>query len=232
MRFSSPLRRGRLLVRYKRFLADVELDTGERLTAHCPNPGSMAGLAEPGSAVLLSESDNPQRKLRHTWELVRCGDTWVGIHTGRSNGIIGEAIHAGRIRPLRGYATLRREVAYGRNSRIDLLLEHPHKPPCYVEVKSVTLADGRLAMFPDAVTERGAKHLDELCTMVDQGARAVLCFLVQREDCTRMAPASAIDPRYAASLRRAASHGVEVHCYRARVRPRHIEVERKLPVLL
>ena len=187
MRFVDPLISGRLVRRYKRFLSDIELKNRDRVTAHCPNPGSMLGLAEPGMAVWLSPSRNPARKLAFTWELVDAGASLVGINTGWANEVVAEALEARRIEELAGYPELRREVRYGENSRIDFLLEAPGRPACYVEVKSVTLRrDGR-AEFPDAVTARGTKHLGELSDMVAAGSRALESadgFLFHREAVT------------------------------------------------
>ncbi len=237
MRFAEPLIAGRLLKRYKRFLSDVELQDGERVTAHCPNPGSMMGLAEPGMAVWLSPSRNPARKLAYTWELVDAGPSLVGINTGWANAIVAEAWRAGQIPELTGYDGLRREVRYGKNSRIDLLLESDSRPACYVEIKSVTLsrpgaggANGAAAEFPDAVTARGAKHLAELAAMAEQGARAVMLYLVQRSDCARLAIAADIDPAYDRAFADARSRGVEAICYGCKVGPEAIELDRPLPL--
>lgn len=236
MRFLDPLISGRLVRRYKRFLSDVELTNGERVTAHCPNPGSMLGLAEPGLAVWLSPSRNPARKLAFTWELVDAGTSLVGINTGWANPVVAEACAAQRIGELAGYPELRREVRYGENSRIDLLLKAPDRAACYVEVKSVTLRrdDGRVARpraeFPDAVTARGAKHLGELARVVEAGGRAVLFYLVQRGDCRRVTVASDIDPGYARAFEDARARGVEAFCYDCKVGPEGIELDRRLPV--
>ena len=217
MKFAAPLISGRLVKRYKRFLADVVLDEGnEEITAHCANSGSMKGLLADGADVILSYHDSPKRKLKYSWELVRAqkqDGTWgalVGINTGLPNKIVEEAILAGKITSLDGYENLRREVKYGKNSRIDILLEDENKPPCYVEVKNVTLSreDG-LAEFPDAVTSRGAKHLQELSDMVAEGHRAVMVYLVQRPDCTRFSIAADIDATYAEELKAARKAGVE-----------------------
>lgn len=233
MKFPDPLIPGCLARRYKRFLADVELEGGELVVAHCANPGSMLGLAEPGMRVWLSPARNPARKLKYSWELTAIGDGLVGIHTGHPNGIVAEAIAAGRVPELAGYESLRREVRYGRNSRIDLLLESPERPPCYVEVKNVHLSRRQsVAEFPDSVTERGAKHLEELARVAESGARATMFFLVQREDCRRLAIAADIDPVYDRALRAARARGVETLCYACRVGREGIELDRPLPLAL
>ena len=236
MRYFPPLLSGRLIRRYQRFFADIALDDawhgGATITAHTPNTGAMTGCAEPGSAVWVSRDDKPHRKLHYTWELASSDGAWVGVHTGRANALAQEAIEAGVIRELAGCARIRREVPYGENSRIDLLLEGDGVAPCYVEVKSVTLGRGGVALFPDAVTERGAKHLRELMAAVERGARAAMLFAVQREDCARFAPADAIDPEYGVLLRRAARAGVILLAYRARVNPEEVRLECALPVEL
>ena len=233
MRFPDPLIRGRLVRRYKRFLSDVELASGEQVVAHCANPGSMLGLADPGAEVWLSPSRNPARKLKYSWELVAAGDGLVGINTGHPNAIVAEALAGDRIPELTGYQNRRREVRYGRNSRIDLLLEQEGRPPCYVEVKNVTLKRGaEAAEFPDAVTQRGAKHLAELADMARSGARAVMFFLVQRGDCDRLEIAGDIDPDYQSAFADALAHGVEAMCYDCEVAPEAIELNRGLAVAL
>ncbi len=231
MEFADPLIPGTLVRRYKRFLADVALRDGETVTAHCANSGSMMGVAEPGAEVWLSPARNPSRKLKYTWELVRDGDGLVGVNTAHPNTIVAEAIAGGAIAELRDYESLRREVRYGRNSRIDILLESPDRPPCYVEIKSVTLRrNGGPAEFPDSVTARGAKHLDELSDMVAGGARAVMLYLVQRADCDRFRLAADIDPAYAAALESALAAGVETLCHACRLSPVAIELDRALPL--
>ena len=234
MRFSQPLVRGRLLRRYKRFLADIELDGGEIVTAHCANPGSMLGLKDPGISAWLSKSDNPKRKLAWSLEVVEVdagrGPTLVGINTGHPNRLVEDAITAGAIAELTGYETLRREVKYGKNSRIDLLLSNDGTPDCYVEVKNVHLVrEPGLAEFPDSVTARGAKHLDELSDMVKQGARAAMFYLVQRGDTERVMIARDIDPVYGEALDRARKAGVEVVAYGCEVTAEGIEVTGALP---
>lgn len=235
MQFQTPLVRGRLIKRYKRFLADVELEGGEIITASCANTGSMRGLVEPGVTVWLSESDSPTRKYRHTWEMVEHdgghGPTIVGINTGHPNKIVGEAIEAGKITPLKGYATLRREVKYGKNSRIDILLEDVKKGLCYVEIKNVHfLRKPGLAEFPDSVTVRGAKHLAELSDMVADGHRAAMIYLVQRADAKRLKLARDIDPGYGKAFDLAAKAGVEAFAYRCDLSEQGINLARKIPV--
>ncbi len=231
MKIPHSLIPGRLLRRYQRFLADVELADGAVVTAHCPNSGSMLGCAVPGYEVLLSRSGNPDRRLPYTWELVRANGCWVGINTALPNRLVREGIEQGIVSELRGYGSIRQEVRYGsERSRIDLLLEGPGL--CYVEVKNVTLVDEGMARFPDAVTERGQKHLRELMAMVESGARSVNFFVVQRADARAVAPADAIDPAYGRLLRQAAAAGVELLAYQARVTPEEIVLCRPLPIVL
>ena len=233
LRFDSPLIPGTLVARYKRFFADVRLDNGAVVTAHCPNTGSMLGCNAPGARVWLSESDNPKRKLGYTWELVEAHPgVLVGIHTGRANRLVEEAIQGGVIGELSRYAQLRREVKFGReSSRIDLCLSGPGLPDCYVEVKNVTAAVGDgVAIFPDAVSTRGAKHLRELMYMAESGHRAVLLFCVQRADVAEVRPADAIDPDYGATLRQALSAGVEAMAYRSAVTPTGLSIRDRIPV--
>jgi sugar fermentation stimulation protein A len=231
MHFSDPLVEGRLIKRYKRFLADVELVSGEVITAHTANTGSMLGCAAPGSRVWLSLSDNPKRKCPYTWELVEAsGNVLVGINTQLSNGLVREAIETGAVVELTGYDTIRGEVRYGQEkSRIDLLLEGK-AAPCYVEVKNVTLAEGGLGYFPDAVTVRGTKHLRELMHVVQEGGRAVIFFCVQREDVEEFRPADHIDPVYGETLREALDSGVEALAYGACLSPQTIVLKKALPV--
>jgi sugar fermentation stimulation protein A len=228
--FPSPLIPGRLIRRHKRFLADVELETGQLVTAHTPNTGRMTGCSSPGSRVYLSEAESPKRKLRYTLEIVRAGSVLVGVNTLVPNRLIRDAITAGEIPELQGYDSIRSEVAYGEASRIDLLLEKPGTR-CYVEIKNVTLADRGVARFPDAVTKRGRKHLEELKRAVRRRRqRGVVLFLVQRGDCRRMAPADGIDPEYGRTLREVMAAGVEALAYRARVTSRSIRLDRRIPV--
>lgn len=236
MRFPAPLRRGALVRRYKRFLADVDLDSGERIVAHCPNPGSMAGLAEPGAEVWLSPAANPERKLRWSWELVRDAATGslVGINTGRANAIVEEALRAGRVEPVPAGSAIRREVRYGKGSRVDFVVTPEAGPPCHVEVKSVTLrrsqAAPHIGEFPDAVTARGARHLRDLASVCAAGGRAMLLYLVQREDCAAVRLAADIDPAYAEAAGTAHAAGVAFHAVGCRISPGGIAAAGPLPV--
>lgn len=235
MIFDPPLLRGTLIRRYQRFLADVRLDSGESVTAHCPNSGSMLSVHRPGAEVWVSPALNPARRLRHTWELVVIDGTLIGINTARPNRLVAEAIAAGAIPELLGYDVVRREVRYGRNSRIDLLLEGPDRPPCYVEIKNVTMRRGGNAdapvEFPDSVTERGTKHLRDLTDVVRGGARAMTVYLAQRGDGARFAIAEDIDPVYAAAFDTAVAGGVEMVCYRCEVTAAEVRVSDRLPIL-
>jgi len=231
MKLPHPLYPGRLIRRYQRFLADVLLDSGETVTAHCPNSGSMKGCNLPGSRVYLSVSSNPKRKYPHTWELVESDGVWAGINTALPNRVVHEAIALGEIPELCGYDAIRPEVPYGSASRIDLLLTG-RLPPCYVEVKNVTMVEGERALFPDAVTTRGQKHLRELMEVVRRGERGVIFFLVQRSDASAVAPADAIDPEYGRLLRLAVAGGVEALAYRTVVTPDAIRISCRLPVTL
>lgn len=234
MQFDAPLIPATLVRREKRFLAHCLLADGRAIVAHCPNTGSMLGCADPGSRVWLSESDRPGRKYRHTWEIVEVAGVAVGIHTGRTNALVAEAIGAGALPSLAGYPMLRREVRYGdEGSRIDILLEGGAGPACYVEVKNVTAAvANRIALFPDARTERGEKHLRELARMVAAGHRAAVVFAVQRNDADAVRPADEIDPAYGTALRLAAAQGVELIAARWRVSDAGIAFERVVPVRL
>ncbi len=226
-----PLIAGTLVRRYKRFLADVILEDGSSVTAHCPNSGSMKGCASPGSRVLLSRSANPGRAYPLTWELVESDGCWAGINTSLPNRLVREAIENGTAGELQGYDSIRPEVPYGQRSRIDLLLEGP-VGRCYVEVKNVTLVEGDRALFPDAVTVRGQKHLNELMGVVREGDRGVIFFTVQRGDAESVSPADAIDPEYGRLLRLALDSGVEALAYRAVVSPEEIRLTQRLPVIL
>ncbi len=224
MKFPDPLIKGTLVKRYKRFLSDIVLESGEEITAHCANSGTMLSVNDPGSEVWVSPARNPDRKLKYTWELIRVGKSLVGINTALPNKIVQEAIEDGTVPELQGYATLRREVKYGKNSRIDILLEDKTKPLCYVEIKNVTMRRGEVAEFPDAVTARGTKHLGELADQVKAGHRAVMFYLIQREDCESFTLADDIDPAYAEALGAARKAGVEVLAYKCSLTPEEIKV--------
>ena len=232
MKFGQTLISGTLLRRYKRFLADVELDDGRVVTAHTPNTGSMLGCCEPGSRVWLSDSGNPERKYPLGWELVETAPgVLVGINTGLPNRLVEEGISNGVISELQGYAGINREVRYGmENSRIDLLLQGSGKPDCYVEVKNVTLAQDGIGYFPDAVSERGSKHLRELAEVVAAGKRGVIFFCIQRNDVHEFRPADTIDRIYGDTLRLVVDSGVEALAWRADVSPEEIRLDKKLPV--
>lgn len=231
MQIDAPLLRGRLLRRYKRFLADVELPGGEVVVAHCPNTGSLLGCTPEGAPAVLRDSENPARKLRYTWQTVEVDGTWVNVDTSLPNAVVAEAIERGDVPELAGYDGMRREVKYGKSSRIDVLLERPGER-CYVEVKSTTLARGDVALFPDAVTERGRKHLEELADQAAAGDRAVIFFLVSRGDVEAFAPADDIDPEYGRVLRDVVERGVEALAYTTAVEPGSLEVARRLPIRL
>ncbi len=238
----GTLQRGKLIRRYKRFLADVELPSGEVVTVHCPNPGRMTSCGEPGRPVLISDSGNPKRKLRHTLEMIRMGRTWVGVNTARPNRAVAAFVAAGKIPEIAGYGQLLTEVRYGAEgrSRIDLLLRDPagERSDCYVEVKNATYRTREAgekrpvytAAFPDAVTERGKKHLLDLAGVVERGERGVIFFFVGRADCQRFRPADEVDPAYGETLRRVAGEGVEILAYRMRFSPRRITLVDRLPV--
>jgi sugar fermentation stimulation protein A len=231
MRWPHPLIPGRLIRRYKRFLADVALEGRGEVTVHCPNPGRMTGLDAPGARVWLSLAGNLKRKLPHTLELVEADGGLVGINTMHPNRLVEEAIRAGRIEELAGYPEIRREVGYDGFSRIDLLLSAPGRPDCYVEVKNVHLRRSALAEFPDAVTARGARHLGAMRRQVAAGARAVLVYVVQRTDCAAFAVAEDIDPIYAGAFRDALAGGVEALCRACTISLDQIELAVPLPIL-
>jgi sugar fermentation stimulation protein A len=235
MRFAAPLIPATLIKRYKRFLADVTLPDGSAITAHVANPGAMTGLATPGARVWLSKSDKAGRKLPHSWELVEAdfgrGLELVGVNTAHPNPLVGAALAAGAIPELAGYDAIRREVKYGRNSRVDFLLESAGRPACYVEIKNVHLMrQPGLAEFPDAKTERGAKHLDELGDMVALGHRAVMLYLIQIGSAERFTLARDIDPKYGAAFDRARSRGVEAMAWKCLIAMDGIEIAEPVPM--
>src|SRR6202166_1519457 len=235
MRFASPLIPATLVRRYKRFLADVTLTSGEEITVHVANPGSMTGLAAPGSRVWLSKSASVTRKLSFSWELVEVdfggGAELVGVNTGHPSLLVAEALAAKAIPELAGYASVRREVKYGKNSRVDFLLESEGRPPCYLEIKNVHLMRHQgLAEFPDCVTARGAKHLDELGVMVAQCARAMMLFVIQIGSATRFALARDIDPGYGAAFDRAQNMGVTAAAWTCAISRDGIAIASPIPI--
>lgn len=234
MKYAHELFHGTLIKRYKRFLADIKLDSGEIVTAHCANSGSMLTLKDEGNEVWLSPAANPKAKLNYKWEIVKVAEIMVGINTSLPNKLVEEAILDGTITELQGYKNLRREMKYGKNSRIDLFLsDHENgQPDCYVEVKSVTLSRNKnLGEFPDSVTSRGTKHLGELKDMVSEGYRSVMLYLAQRHDLESFKVASDIDPTYADALKVAKDNGVEAYCYICEITPTAINVDRSIPIL-
>jgi sugar fermentation stimulation protein A len=236
MLFSTPLISGTLIQRYKRFLVDARLDDGSVITGTCANTGSMIGLNAPGMRVWFSTSDSPTRKYKHTWELVEAdlgrGPHLVGINTQHPNKLVEEAIRAGKLAPVKGFADLKREQKYGRNSRIDILMSDPAKGLAYVEVKNVHLSrKAGLAEFPDSVTERGVKHLVELSDMVRAGHKAVMVYLIQRADVTKLAFARDIDVTYANAFDAAMKAGVEAVALRCKLSTTEIVVEKTVPIV-
>jgi sugar fermentation stimulation protein A len=236
MRFPFPLIPATLIRRYKRFLADVRLASGEEITVHVANPGAMTGLAEPGARVWLSKSASATRKLPYSWELVEvdfgAGPELAGVNTGHPNLLVAEALAAKAIPDLAGYASVRREVKYGKNSRIDFLLEWPGEPPCYVEIKNVHLMRrAGLAEFPDCITARGAKHLDELAAMAVAGARATMLFVVQIGSAEHFSLASDIDPTYGRAFDRARKLGVGAEAWKCTISRDGIEIAAPIPIV-
>ena len=235
MKFHAPLIKGQLIKRYKRFMADVTLANGDVVTAHCANSGSMISVDEPGAEVWLSPAKNPDRKLKFTWEMIRIKRSLVGINTQHPNTLVAEAIVAGKVPSLTGFDNLRREVKYGNNSRIDVLLEMADGRNCYVEVKNVTmrrdLSKGAPVEFPDGITARGAKHLAELSDMVKEGHRAVMFYLLQRGDADSMAIARDIDPTYGEALDKARKSGVEVVAFKCKLTQKEIKVAKPVEFL-
>jgi sugar fermentation stimulation protein A len=230
MDFPSPLAPGVLVSRYKRFFADVALDDGTEITAHCPNPGAMLGLNTPGLRAWVSASSDPKRKLPWTLELVEADGGLVGINTMHPNRLVAEALAADHFPELTGYATHRREVRYGENSRVDFLLEAPDRAPCWLEVKNCHLRrSGTLAEFPDCVAARSLKHLKELTAMVAAGQRAVMLFVIQRTDCDAFSACHDLDPAYAKGLTEAAANGVEVLAYGCEITVQAVRMAQPVP---
>jgi len=231
MHFETPLQAATLVKRYKRFLADVVTDEGREITVHCPNSGSMRGCSTPGSRVMLSTSANPKRKYPQTLEMVQEGNTWIGVNTMLTNKIVGEAILEGRIKELQKIDTLKREVKTSKSSRLDLLLERGDEK-IYVEIKNCSLVEDGWAMFPDAVTTRGTKHLNELASLVEQGYQGIIFFCIQRMDADRFRPAAHIDPVYAETLTEVLKKGVQILAYRAELSPEQIIVQNSIPCVI
>jgi sugar fermentation stimulation protein A len=222
--------RGVVVQRYKRFFVDMVLDDGREITAHCPNPGAMLGLKDPGLAAWVSWSGDPKRKLAWTLQLVEADGGLVGVNTMLPNKLVAEALAADAIPELAGYATVRPEVKYAEASRVDFLLTHSDRPPCWLEVKNCHYRrDGTLAEFPDCVAARSARHLKDLAAEVAKGARAVQLFVIQRTDCDSFAACEDLDPVYARGLSDAAEAGVEVLCYRCDISPDEIRISRRIP---
>lgn len=230
MLLPQPMQRGVLTARYKRFFADVTLDDGRAIIAHCPNPGAMLGLNTPGLPAWVSPAAGAKRKLAWTLELVEADGDLVGINTLHPNRLVAEALAEQRIAELDGYAVHRREVRMGEASRVDFVLEAPDRPRCWLEVKNCHLRrDGSLAEFPDCVAARSSRHLVELAARVAEGDRAVQLFVIQRTDCDRFAACAELDPAYAAGLEHAASAGVEVLCYACDISESEIRIARRVP---
>ncbi len=222
MKFDNKLIKAKLIKRYKRFLTDVELEDGSVVVAHCTNSGSMKTCIEEGAPVYLSPATDPKRKTKFTWEMIFMNGDWIGINTIIPNKLAFEAIKNGEIEKLRGYTFVKREVKFG-DSRFDIYAENETEK-CFVEVKNVTMKVGNHALFPDAVTTRGRKHLETLIEVKKSGIRAVMLYVIQRMDIEVFGPAEDIDPEYAKSLRKAIKHGVEVIAVQAKVSPEGIEI--------
>lgn len=231
MQFTPALKEAVLIRRYKRFLADVRCPDDSEMTIHCPNTGSMRSCSKPGSPVCYSTSDNPKRKYPHTLEMVRVNSTWVGVNTSRTNHIVAEAFKNGAISEFQHFDNLRQEVKTSEGTRLDLMLTNGSKK-IYVEIKNCSLVENGCARFPDAVTARGTKHLNELMRLVERGHTTTIFYLVQRLDADRFEPAAAIDPLYARTLSEAHTKGVRILVYQASVTPRSIEIVRPLPYRL
>lgn len=226
MKFKTPLIQGKLIRRYKRFLADIELESGEIVIAHCTNSGSMKTCIQEGAPVYLTPVNDPKRKTKLTWEMIFINGNWVGINTSVPNVLAFESIRDGKIKKLKGYSSVRREVVFG-DSRFDIFAENGHEK-CFVEVKNVTMKEGEFALFPDAVTIRGKKHLETLIQVKKQGIRAAMLYVIQRMDVEKFGLAKEIDPDYAATLKKAYKAGVEIIPVQAKVTPEEIEIVKEL----
>lgn len=231
MQFPHPLYKGRLIKRYKRFLADIELEDGQVITAHCANSGALWGVTTPGLPVWVSFNESPSRKLKYTWELVEADQSLIGVNTSWPNFLVQEALQAQIILEVKGYPFVKREVKYNQNSRLDFLLQSPDHPDCYIEVKNVHMKRQPFtAEFPDAVTTRGYKHLHEMMHVVEQGKRAVMLYVVQRNDCDVLQFASDIDAAYAQAAAKAYQQGVEFYAYQCDVSSQAITIKTSLPI--
>ena len=227
MNFKNPLIHGTLIKRYMRFLADVKLDSGETVTAHCTNSGSMKSCLEKGAEVYLSPVDDPNRKTKFTWEMIKINGYWVGINTSNPNKLAFEAVKAGQIEKLKGYTEVQAEVKFD-DSRFDLMAKNDTET-CFIEVKNVTYKEGNYALFPDAVTSRGKKHLETLVKVKEQGMRAVMLYIIQRIDVEIFSTAKQIDPEYSKALKIAYNKGVEIIPLQVKVTPENIEIVKELP---
>ena len=230
MRFKTTLVHGTLIQRYKRFLADIRLDDGSVVTAHCTNSGTMKSCIEEGAEVYLTPVDDPKRRTKFTWEMIKINDNWVGINTGNPNKLAFEAILEGLIDGLQGYVDVKREVKWD-DSRFDLMAKNELET-CFIEVKNVTMKEGDWALFPDAVTTRGRKHLETLMRVKEAGMRAVMLYVVQRSDVSKFGTADSIDPEYGKTLRKAVDRGVEAFVIQVSVNPYEIVIKKRLPVVL
>ncbi len=224
--------KGTLIKRYKRFLADIKLDSGEVITAHCANSGSMKDCSLPGQPVYVSHHDNPKRKLKYTWELIEMPDSLVGVNTFWPNKLVSQAITSGAVEELRGYQSLSQEVKVGDHSRLDILLSDSQSQLCYIEVKNCTMVNNGIAAFPDAITTRGHKHLVELQNLIGSSVRCVMFYLIQRMDAKLFRPADEIDQEYGKELRKANEKGIEILVYDVLIDQIKIGVNQQIPFIL
>lgn len=227
MKFNKQLIKGRLIKRYKRFLADIELETGETVIAHCTNSGSMKSCLEDGAEVYLTPVNDPKRKTKFTWEMIKINNDWIGVNTMNPNRIAYEEISQGNIPGLENYTSVNREVTY-EDSRFDIMAKNEVET-CFVEVKNVTLKEDGIAQFPDAITTRGLKHLETLISVKENGMRAVMLYIIQRTDVEHFKPAAHIDRNYAKTLQKAYKKGVEIIPLQVKVSPTEIRVHKIIP---